>query len=289
MRYKDRDGNITIKSNLQENVIDAIYSNAIGRFVLKGATNPNVSRFFSSALSGKASRLIINPFIRSTGIDMDEYEYKYFESYNDFFIRQIKKQSRPINMDNNVLISPCDGKITVYNIDNNLCFKIKGSFYNIATLLNSFELAEEFCGGICVVIRLSVDNYHRYCYPDNAQKGANIFIPGKLHTVNPIAFEHFEVFKENSREYCILDTENFGKIIQMEVGAMMVGKICNYHGCKKVEKGEEKGHFEFGGSTVILLIKKDAVIIDDDIIKNSEEDFETLVKMGEKIGTKCVI
>lgn len=288
MKYKDRAGNITIKSSFQEKVINSVYSNTIGRFVLKGATNPKVSEFFSNALNSKTSRIIINPFIRSNGIDMNEYEYKCFESYNDFFIRQIKEQNRPINMDKNAFISPCDGKVTVYNIDSNLCFKIKGSFYNVATLLNSFKLAEEFSGGICVVIRLSVDNYHRYCYLDNAKKGANIFIPGKLHTVNPIAFEHFQIFKENSREYCILDTENFGKVVQIEVGAMMVGKIINYHGCKTVEKGEEKGRFEFGGSTVVLLLKKDAIVLDNDIVKNSFDDFETIVKMGEKIGTRFI-
>jgi len=288
MKYKDRLGNITVKSNLQENVIDALYSHTLGRVVLKGATIPKVSQILSGALKSKASRVVIKPFIRSNGIDMSEYEYNCFDCYNDFFIRKIKQQSRPINMSDNVLISPCDGKVTVYNIDNNLCFKIKNSYYNVLSLLNSAELAQEFCGGYCVVIRLSVDNYHRYCYLDNAKKSANIFIPGKLHTVNPIAFEHIEVFKENSREYCVLNTQNFGKIIQMEVGALMVGKICNYHGCKDVKKGEEKGRFEFGGSTIVLLLKKGAVFIDDDILKNSADGFETLVKMGEKIGVKKI-
>ena len=286
MKYKDRLGNVTIKSNLQEDVIDTLYSHTLGRMVLKVATIPKVSQVISVALKSKPSRVIIKPFIRSNGIDINEYEYNYYNCYNDFFIRQIKKQNRPIDMSENVLISPCDGKVTVYNIENNLCFKIKNSHYNIASLLNSTELAKNFCGGICVVIRLSVDNYHRYCYPDNAQKGANIFLSGKLHTVNPIAFEHVEVFKENSREFCILDTQNFGKMIQMEVGALLVGKICNYHGFKDVKKGEEKGRFEFGGSTIVLLLKKDAVSIDDDILKNSTDGFETLVKMGEKIGVK---
>lgn len=288
MKYKDRNGNITIKSNFQEKVINTVYSTKVGRFVLKGATSPKVSSLFSGALNSKTSRIIISPFIRSNGIDMNEYEYKSFESYNDFFIRQIKKQSRPIDMQSSAFISPCDGKATVYKIDSNNCFKIKNSFYNVATLLNSFKLAEEYSGGTCIVIRLSVDNYHRYCYLDNARKSANIFIPGKLHTVNPIAFEHFQIFKENSREYCILDTENFDKVIQIEVGAMMVGKIINYHGSKTVKKGEEKGRFEFGGSTIVLLLKKDTVILDDDIIKNSFDDFETTVKMGEKIGTRFI-
>ena len=69
---------------------------------------------------------------------------------------------------------------------------------------------------------------------------------------------------------------------------MMVGKIINYHGCKTVRKGEEKGRFEFGGSTIVLLLEKDAVILDDDIVKNSFDDFETTVKMGEKIGTRFI-
>jgi len=128
------------------------------------------------------------------------------------------------------------------------------------------------------------DDYHRYCYIDSGKKSRNYRIKGVLHTVNPIAHESVHVFKENTREYSVLFSENFGKILLMEVGALLVGKIVNYHDEAYVKRGEEKGRFEFGGSTIIVCLEKGRAVIDKDIMENSLNGIETLVKMGEKIG-----
>ena len=109
-------------------------------------------------------------------------------------------------------------------------------------------------GGYCVIFRLTVEDYHRYCYIDNAIKGKNYRIHGKFYTVHPAVLGKEDIYKENTREYCILKTKNFGKVIQMEVGALLVGKIRNYHREAIVQKGQEKGRFEYGGSTVVLFI-----------------------------------
>lgn len=285
MKYKDRLGNLTDKADFQEKLIDALYSHSLGRMILKPATAPSVSRFCSSFLNSKASTIFIKPFIKSNSINMNDYEDREFVSYNDFFTRKIKEGKRTFDMSPSSLVSPSDGKVTVYEIKDNLTFKIKNTVYNVESLLSNKELAQKFNNGYSIVIRLSVDNYHRYCYIDDALKSPNVFIKGKLHTVNPIAFEYAEVFKENSREYCVLDTKNFGKIVQLEVGALMVGKIVNYHDCKQVSRGEEKGRFEFGGSTIVLLVQENKVSIDADILQNSADGFETVVFLGEKIGT----
>ncbi|MBQ2912006.1 MAG: phosphatidylserine decarboxylase, partial [Clostridia bacterium] len=105
-------------------------------------------------------------------------------------------------------------------------------------------------------------------------------------TVNPIANDYYPIYKENSREYTTLETADFGKLTIIEVGALRVGKIVNNHGKARVKRGQEKGYFQFGGSTVVVLVKKDKVIIDSDIVENSLADIETIVRMGEKIGTK---
>lgn len=84
----------------------------------------------------------------------------------------------------------------------------------------------------------------------------------------------------------MLDTNNFDKVIQVEVGAMGIGKIVNNHQEYKFKKGEEKGYFEFGGSTIVVLVKKDVIVIDEDIYNNSLENIETNVKYGERIGIK---
>lgn len=286
MIYKDRQGNIIDSSTGQDKILTQLYSTAVGRAILKPLVNPALSNLGRKLACSSVSKIFINPFINKFDINMDEYELKPYSSYNDFFTRKVKAESRPIDMNKDTLISPADGKVTVYNIDKHCNFNIKNSNYSVSSILRDDNLAKEYDNGICVVIRLSVDNYHRYCYIDNAVKGQNVFIRGKLHTVNPIAFDYFPVFKENSREYCVLDTENFGKVIQMEVGALMVGKIVNYDMKPTVSKGIEKGKFEFGGSTIVLFFKKNSVSIDEDIIQNSSQGIETLVKMGQHIGIK---
>lgn len=97
--------------------------------------------------------------------------------------------------------------------------------------------------------------------------------------------ESVPVYHENTREYCLLKTERFGTLIQMEVGAMMVGRICNYHGPRYVKKGSEKGRFEFGGSTILLLVQKGQATFREKFLKNTAQGIETQVEMGEWIGT----
>ena len=161
---------------------------------------------------------------------------------------------------------------------------VKNTSYTLRSLLRNRNLADHYEDGTLLVFRLSVDDYHRYCYIDSGMKSKNFRIKGVFHTVNPIAHETVPVFKENTREYTILSSRNFGRLLVMEVGALLVGKIVNYHEKAYVMRGEEKGRFEFGGSTIIVCIEKGRVIIDNDIMENSMKGIETKVKMGEKIG-----
>ena len=131
---------------------------------------------------------------------------------------------------------------------------------------------------------MTVDDYHRYCHVSDATREAVISIPGVLHTVNPIANDYFPIYKENAREYCILRSREFGEFVMMEVGALLVGKIVNHPLPSQVHRGQEKGYFQFGGSTVVLLFQKGAIQIDEDIVSNSRCGYETVVKYGEKIG-----
>ena len=148
------------------------------------------------------------------------------------------------------------------------------------------KIAEKYADGVCLVFRLCVNHYHRYIYVDNGSKGENVFIGGKLHTVRPIALETLPVFIRNCREYTVMQTENFGDVTQIEVGALLVGKILNHHGACNIQRGEEKGTFLYGGSTVILLLQKDAANVDEKYFAATEEGNETDVKMGQVIGTK---
>lgn len=285
MRYKDRAGNLIINETKQDKFLRALYTHRPGRMLVRLLITRPVTKAAAFFLRIRPSALFIKGFIRNNAIDMSQYEDRKYTSYNDFFMRKILPDKRPVALDPAALISPCDGKATAYIIREDTHFTIKNTEYTVRSLLKDDVLAGEFQGGICVLIRLTVDDYHRYCYVDDGIKGENIKVPGVLHTVNPIAGEYAPIYKENFREYTILKTAHFGKMVHMEVGALIVGKIQNEHGASyRFSKGEEKGHFEFGGSSVILLFQKDAVKISPDIFENTGDMCETIVKMGEEIG-----
>ena len=216
---------------------------------------------------------------------MSQFEDVKFNSYNAFFSRKIRDGARAIDMDPSHFISPADSKLTVLPITKDSRFALKHTDYTLASLLKNETLAREYCGGYAFVFRLTVDDYHRYCYVDNGVKDDNIHIQGVFHTVNPVANDYYPIYKENTREYSVLHSQNFGDIVMMEVGALLVGKIVNLHQCVEVKRGQEKGFFQFGGSTVVLLTKENKVLVDTDILENSKDGIETIVKFGEKIGT----
>jgi phosphatidylserine decarboxylase len=268
----------------QDRLLAALYGSAPGRMILKPLTAPWLSKLAGSFLSTGASRVFIKPFIKSNHIDMSQFEPVEYDSYNDFFSRRIRPEARPVDMDPRHLISPADSKLTALPITEKGRFTLKHTEYTVGSLLKDPALAAEYVGGWCLIFRLTVDDYHRYCYAFSGEKGENIRLPGKLHTVNPIANDFFPIYKENAREYTVLHTREFGDVIAMEVGALLVGKIVNHHGPASVHRGQEKGYFQFGGSTVVLLLKKDTAILDEDILENSRNGIETVVKFGEKIG-----
>lgn len=265
-------------------ITGTLYNTTYGRIILKILTKPFVSKLGGLYMNSKLSKLMIKSFIRKNNINMDEYEIETYNCYNDFFTRRIKKDKRPISINCEDFISPCDSKLTVYKINESSLFNIKDSFYSIKDLIGNNEIYKDYIGGMCLIFRLAVDDYHRYCYIDNGYKGKNIHIKGEFHTVQPVALNNYNIYKRNTREYTVLHTDNFNDVIHIEVGALMVGKIKNYHQEYTFKKGEEKGMFLFGGSTIVLLVKKDTVLIDDEIMENTKNGFETVVKYGEKIG-----
>jgi len=259
--------------------LNFLYKTVLGRSALKVLTRPSVSKFGGWVLSRKFSRLYINKFIKNNGIDMDDYPKRKYLSFNDFFTRNIIPEKRPVADDG--LISPCDGYLTAYKIDYKSRFFIKGRTYSLDEILKNNEYAEEFHNGICLIFRLTVKDYHHYCYIEDGEKVYSEFLNGILHTVQPIACADNDIYKENAREYVLIESDKIGRFIQMEVGALMVGKINNNDSL--CIRGTEKGKFEFGGSTIVVLLK-DVARIDDEIWENTRNGFETKVKYSEKIG-----
>ena len=171
----------------------------------------------------------------------------------------------------------------VYDITENATLHIKHSTYNLEQLLYDKGLAKQFINGKALVFRLDVSDYHRYLYFDEGKVIKTKKIDGILNTVKPIAFQNCKVFIENAREYQVLNTQNYGKVVYMEVGALNVGKVNNYK-VSVFKRGMEKGYFSFGGSTIVLLFQEGMASIDKDILDNSNLGRETIVKYGESIG-----
>lgn len=260
-----------------------LYNNIFGRILLKIIISPVFSKIYGTYNSSSLSKRKINKFIKKYKINIDEYEEKNYQSFNDFFIRR-KKQ---VSFDNNLgtLISPADSKLLVYKITDGLKIKIKQSYYTLEELLSEKKDLQSFKNGSCLVFRLSMDDYHRYCHIDNGKIESVRKIKGKLHTVSSISNE-YKVYSQNSRICNYISTENLGNIIYIEVGALLVGKINNDNKIT-FSKGDEKGYFELGGSTIVVLTNNQ-IKIDDDIIKYSNKGIETKVKYGERIGgVKC--
>ena len=258
-----------------------LYGNVFGRILLGLLISRPVSKIAGAFLSSRLSKRLIKKFVSNNNIDLNEFESDNFRCFNDCFCRKIKDGKRLLEQG---LIAPCDGLLSVYPIKDGLIMPIKQSRYSVADLLQDGELAKEFDGGTALVFRLCVNHYHRYSYFDDGVKSENKFIKGRLHTVRPIALRKYPVFVENCREMTVMDTVHYGKAVQIEVGAMLVGKIANLHGKGDMKRGEEKGMFLYGGSTIVLLLQKDATKIPEELFEATEKGLETPVQLGQQIG-----
>ena len=266
--------------------VNFLYHTVPGRAVLQLLIRPGVSKAAGAFLDTRLSRHLAGPFVKATGLDLSDYPQRCYRSFNDFFTRTVKEGRRNVEMNPDILVAPCDGKLTVYPITAEGLFDIKHSVYSVADLLRDDVLAKEFEGGTCLIFRLTPDDFHRYSFMDDGCILRSETLPGVLHTVRPIAFRRYPVFSENAREFAVLETANFGKVIQMEVGALFVGRIVNLP-LTTFTKGQEKGKFEFGGSTVILLLREGAAVIDEELLQNTRDNKESIVRLGRPIGKKA--
>lgn len=219
---------------------------------------------------------------------MAEYQSVDYTSFNHFFMREINVEARATSQEIAKLSAPCDGKVTVFPINEKPTFKVKHSEYTLSELLDSEALAAEWQDGCAVIFRLTPDDYHHYYYIDEGTIIEHRNIAGVFHTVQPIAIHNEPVFCRNARELTVIESSNFGKIAQIEIGALMVGKSKNLKSSGNCQRFEKKGWFEFGGSTVILLFQENQVTIDPEIWKNTENNLETIVKFGQVVGQKMV-
>ena len=287
MDYIDLNGDLVRNESSQDKLLKTLYGSQWGTAVLKVLTQKWISDLSGKLLDAGVSSLLINSFIKNNKINMSDYERKKYHSFNDFFTRRIAYGRRPVGvagMPDNGIVSPSDGKVTVYKIDDELKLDVKGTVYTLEALLKNGKVAKHFKGGYVYIVRLSVDDYHRYIYPVSGVKTGNYHIDGVYHTVNPVANEHYAIYKENTREYTLIRAKNRGYIVQMEVGALLVGRIVNHHDSRRVTCGEEKGYFEYGGSTIVVMADRNMAEPRKDLLAHTADGYETKILQGQMLS-----
>lgn len=291
IKYIERKtGEIKIEKVPGEKYLKFLYYNPFGELPLNLVVKKKfLTDYYGKQMDKKESTKKIPSFIKEADINIEEAKktIDQFTSFNDFFYRELKDGTRSIDFDENVLTSPADGKILVFeNLEKEKELFIKGDKFTLEEFFEDSELAKKYEGGVFLIVRLAPIDYHRFHFPCDGKIGASKLINGDYFSVSTHAIKkNFRIFCENKREFSILQTKNFGDIVMFEVGATMVGGIKqSYTPDSFVKKGEEKGYFYFGGSTCILVFEKDKIKIDKDLIENTKNGIETKVYMGEKIG-----
>lgn len=242
-----------------------------------------------------ASAADIPAFVELHAIDTSEVDAPAggFRTFNDFFARGLVPGARPVDPDPRALLSSADCRLMVFeHVTAATRLWVKGQRFTVENLLGpdaAPRLAERLSGGSICIARLAPQDYHRWHCPVSAAVGPVDEVPGILYSVNPVAVTHpVDVFTENKRVVCQLDSDHHGSVALVAVGATMVGSIHLTAEAaavgSRIERGAGHGEFRFGGSTVILLFERGAVEFDADLLRNSRRQIETIVRCNSRIG-----
>ncbi|KAF7337169.1 Phosphatidylserine decarboxylase proenzyme 2 [Mycena venus] len=236
----------------------------------------------------------IPTFIEFHGLKVDEIlePLDSFKTFNQFFYRKLKPSARPVEKPDDPyrLVSAADCRFMAFeSVSEATRLWIKGREFTVARLLGDAykHEAERYTGGALAIFRLAPQDYHRFHSPVDGTIGNMTYIAGEYYTVNPQAIRTaLDVYGENARKIVPINSPQFGRVMAVCVGAMMVGSIeTTVKEGETVKRGQEFGYFAFGGSTIVLLFEKDVVEWDEDLVVNGRASLETLVRVGMGIGT----
>lgn len=290
IQYVDRKtGAVRTEKVYGDKALMMLYGESFLTKIFSYTVLPLITRFpFFSSLYGLFqktpwSRAKIKPFITAYEMDPLEFETEEFSSFNDFFTRKLKLACRPLSEE--PLVMPADGRYFVYpKFDR---FFVKGQDFSLADFLQDETLEKRYIHGSMVIARLCPVDYHRFHFPCNGIPSKPHLINGHLYSVNPLALrKRIAILSQNKRVVTEIETESFGKVAYIEIGATSVGTIQQtFVPEEPVQKGAEKGYFGFGGSCLVLLFEPNKVRFDEDLIHNTRQGIETLCRMGTSLGS----
>ncbi len=252
------------------------------------------SRLYGTFQKSRFSRCKIEPFIRKFGVDEREFlePVDSFSSFNDFFIRKLRSSARPVVPGNDIAILPADARYLVYsNIQTSDGFLVKGHKFSLEELLQSSSLAHKYAQGSLVIARLCPVDYHRFHFPCNGIPEEAKEIAGPLYSVNPTALKgNIKILSQNKRMITPFHTKHFGTVLYIEIGATYVGTIHQtFVPHEHYAKGDEKGYFSFGGSSLILLFEPFRIQLDQDLLDASHRRIEVRGKYGQSLGRALTV
>ncbi|NEQ50829.1 MAG: phosphatidylserine decarboxylase [Leptolyngbya sp. SIO3F4] len=290
--YRDRlTGKITAERIFAEDLLRWLYEDTLGFTVFNCFLNNQAFCWLFGKLQDlPSSRRKIFEFVKEYSINLEEVEFplEYYQNFNAFFSRHLKSHARPFIKNADIFCSPGDGKVLVYpKLTKQTQIPVKGSAITVEALLASESAAQTYQDGSALILRLAPRDYHRFHFPDQGKANRARYIRGTYHSVNPIALSRVPgILYQNKRAVTEFYSQNFGRITYVEIGATTVASIIQTYTPGIVDRGQEKGYFQYGGSTIVLLFEPGAIIFDEDLIQDSQQHLEVQVQAGNQLGTK---
>ncbi len=267
------------------------YGTAAGRLSLSLLVKRAIfSKWYGWRMDKRASAAKIAPFIEHYNLNASEFvlDVRDFANFNEFFYRKLKPEARPVDPDPSLAVFPADGRhLCIPDLSSTDGLFVKGMMFSLAELLDDRKLADRYASGSLLLSRLCPVDYHRFHFPVSGIPGRTRPIKGPLYSVNPIALrQNIRILSTNKRCITELQTEAFGTVLLIEVGATCVGSIEQTFAPEvMVNKGDEKGYFRFGGSSTITIFEPDRIQFDRDLIENSLQHREVYARIGDRMAT----
>lgn len=294
IQYIDLDtGRLEVEKVYGDKGVAWMYQTFLGRIFSNFLAKKWIAKLYGAYQNSSWSRGKILPFVENFGINLEHFlpdeagtADTPYPSFNSFFIRKYRPGLRPFVSEETLMPAFSEARYFGWDaLHDSISLPVKGQFLSAKTLLGDERWSKEFKGGPCFIARLCPVDYHRFHFPDNGKLVDFYTIDGAYHSVNPMALKvKPDILCTNERHISIIDSEHFGLLAYIEVGAMMVGKIVQTFKEPLFKRGDEKGYFLFGASTVIVIGQAKKWKPMRNIIENSSKGIETYVRLGSPIA-----
>lgn len=262
-----------------------LYRTWFGQLFRFVASHPLCTKVWGYLHDRPSSKKSVAAFCQRYSINSDEFTKPItaYTSFNDFFVRHLKPASRPISASPAIL--PADARYLFFDNISENDFLVKGQRFNLHTFL--LTESDRYIGGTGILARLCPIDCHRFVFPISGIATDSQRISGSYLSVNPIATHTLpEIFWTNVREVTFIESDQFGTVAMVEIGATNCASIVQTYTPGRIEKGQEKGYFRLGGSAIMLLFEKGRLNLSQDIQKLAKSGFEIYALYGQELGLR---